>query len=107
MHGEAPSHAFMKSPNLPGYRWEGTACLVSFTAAALLLYFCSVSPYFAGASLVAVLILSILVLLLLLLGTCFGVSYMRTWRRVYRDVMLAVLVIAAIAFYLSIVLPEK
>ena len=81
--------------------------MASFAAAPLLLYLCGASPYLGRASPVAFLLVAMVFFLLFLLGTSFGISCMRTWRGVYRGIMLAALVIVAGAFYLSIVLAGK
>jgi hypothetical protein len=79
---------------LTGYKWEGAACLVSLAAAALTLYFGGPSP--------AVLFVTIL---LSVLGVCFGLSFLRTLPRAYRNLALAVLVIVAVACYTGLLLP--
>jgi len=38
-------------------------------------------------------------------GTCFGFSYMRTWKPVYRKIVLAVLFVCAVAYYALIIFP--
>jgi uncharacterized membrane protein len=81
---------------LTGFRWEGVACLVSFAAAALVLYVGVTSP-----------VALTLVLVLSLLGVCFGLSHMRTWRRAYQNIVLAALLVAAVAYYLVLLLPSK
>ena len=81
---------------LTGYRWEGAASLVSLVVAALALYFGGTSPITLTGSLA-----------LSVLGVCFGLSYMRTWRRVYRNIVLTVLLISAVAFYLALLLPSR
>ena len=82
--------------NLTGYKWEGAACLGSLAAAALVLYFVGVSPFPLT-----------LVLGLIFFGVCFGISYLRTWRKVYRNVALAILLVVAVYFYLAILLPSR
>jgi glucan phosphoethanolaminetransferase (alkaline phosphatase superfamily) len=81
---------------LTGYRWEGAAGLVTLAAAWLTLYFGGTSPI----GLVATVALS-------LLGACFMLSYMRTWRRSYRNIVLAILLISAVAFYRALLLPSR
>lgn len=79
-----------------GHKWEGIACLVFFALAALVLRLDGRSP-----------IALITVFVVGLLGTCFGLSYMRTWKGVYRNVVLAILLIISFAFYLVLLLPSK
>jgi len=73
-----------------GYKWEGFACLSCFFLATLILCFGNRSP------------ISLLPFFLLgLLGACFGLSYMRTWKNIYRNALLGILFIAALLLYLA------
>jgi len=80
--------------NSIGYKWEGAACLLSFMLAAVALYF-------GRAFLIAILAS----LVFSVVGTCFGFSYMRTWKPVYRKIVLAVLFVCAVAYYALIIFP--
>lgn len=82
--------------NSIGYKWEGAACLLSFMLAAFVLHFGRASVLAIFGSLI-----------LALFGSCFGLSYMRTWKPVYRYIVLAVLFVSAIAFYAAIILPVR
>lgn len=79
-----------------GSKWEGIACLTFFGLAAFALHF-------GGQSLIAL----ILVFIAGLLGAYFGLSHMRTWKRIYRNVVLGILLIISVTFYLALLLPSK
>jgi hypothetical protein len=70
--------------------------LLSFALAGLLLRFVSISPATIGFS-----------LLLCLLGACFGISYLRTWKRVYRNLVLAGLIVGVTLVFLAMLLPSR
>jgi len=79
-----------------GYKWEGLACVICF---ALCVAFLKLNPSSPLAIIGAI--------LLALFGSAFGLSYMRTWKSVYRFCALTVLAIASAAYYLLILLPIK
>lgn len=81
---------------MSGQKWEGVASLVSFVVGALVLFF-------GGPATTAL----AFVLILGLLGTCLGLSFMRTWPKFYRNVVLAVLMIGAAVIYFGMLLPSK
>ena len=79
---------------LTGYKWEGLASFAAFTLAAFILHFHSSSPIFFA-----------LFVLIGFLGACFGLSFMRTWKKTNRNVALAILLVLAVLFYLGMLLP--
>lgn len=81
---------------LIGYKWEGTACLISFTLALI-------ASRFVHSSMLAVFACPILSFF----GFWFGISYIRTWKPIYRNILLTILLLAAIAFYAAIILPAQ
>jgi len=81
-------------PKTTGYKWEGLACLLCFTLVALIFYFSRRSP-----------LLLALFFLLGFIGSCFGLSYLRTWNKIYRNILLGILFIGALSFYLIMLFP--
>jgi hypothetical protein len=81
---------------LIGYKWEGAASLISFMLALIASHFVRVSML----SVFATPILS-------LVGFCLGLLYIRTWKPVYRIIMLVVLVGCIIAVIAAAIIPAQ
>jgi hypothetical protein len=75
---------------------DGVACLVLFGVAMLVLSLGSKSPAGFGVGYI-----------LNLLAACFALSYVRTWKKVYRNIAISLLLIILIGFHLALLLPRK